>query len=46
VQHASSSPSVQAPLPNAQQALAKLTKLHGRAYVEASKNLPDQVETR
>ncbi len=46
-QHASTSPSEQhAPLTNGQDALVKLAKLHGRAYVEASKNLPDQIETR
>ncbi len=32
--------------PNEQDALAKLAKSHGRAYVEASKNLPDAIETR
>jgi hypothetical protein len=33
-------------LPNEQDALVKLAKSHGRAWVEASRNLPDQVETR
>jgi hypothetical protein len=31
---------------NDQQAIAKLAKTYGPAYVEASKNLPDVVETR
>lgn len=53
--HASSSPSeLHAPASSqqpaatatAQAALARLATLHGRAYVEAAKNLPDQVETR
>jgi hypothetical protein len=31
--------------PNEQGVLAALAHAHGRAYVQASKNLPDQVET-
>jgi hypothetical protein len=33
-------------LPNEQAALTRLARLHGRAYVEASRSLPDQIETR
>ena len=45
---ASSSPNKQRATSSGRQqaALARLAKLHGRAYVEASNNLPDQIETR
>jgi len=47
-QRAASTPSEQKArsLPNEQDALVKLAKSHGRAWEEASRKLPDRVETK